>query len=157
MTFQTSRGSRGRRQPSGWLSRRVNKVVTRRMRRSGSGKIMGLNALILTTVGRRSGVERTNPVNWFPGPGGSWHIVASANAAIDNPDWYYNIAANPDKVRIEVDGRIIDVAARQLHGDERDQAWQQITAAVPRFAQYQRKTDRELPIIRLSRRADAER
>jgi hypothetical protein len=52
-------------------------------------------------------------------------------------------------VKIEVDGRTVAVTAEQLHGAERDQAWQQITTAAPRFGQYQRKTDRELPVIRL--------
>jgi deazaflavin-dependent oxidoreductase (nitroreductase family) len=88
--------------------------------------------------------------------GGSWLIVASANGAIGNPAWYYNIAAHPDKVRIELDGRKIPVLAEQLHGAERDQAWQQIIASAPRFAQYEQKTDRELPIIRLVARSGAE-
>jgi deazaflavin-dependent oxidoreductase (nitroreductase family) len=111
--------------------------------------MMGFNALVLTTIGRRSGIERSNPVGWFPGPDGSRLIVASANGAVDNPGWYYNLAAHPDNVRIEVDGRTIKVTAEQLHGADREQAWQQITTAAPRFAQYQEKTDRELPIIRL--------
>lgn len=149
MTFDTRRGTRGRRQPKGTLMRWGNKLMARRMRRSGGGKMMGFNALILTTVGRRSGVERTNPVGWFPGPDGSRLIVASANGAVDNPAWYYNLAANPDKVHIEVDGQAIHVTPRQLHGEEREPAWAQIIAAAPRFAGYQQKTDRVLPIIRL--------
>jgi deazaflavin-dependent oxidoreductase (nitroreductase family) len=75
--------------------------------------------------------------------------VASANGAVGNPAWYYNIAARPDKIQIEVEGRKVAVAAEQLHGAQRAEAWQQIIAAAPRFAQYQHKTDRELPIIRL--------
>ena len=61
----------------------------------------------------------------------------------------------PDSVsdRLSVDhaasGWQVSVTAEQLHGAERAQAWQQIAAATPRFAQYQRKTDRELPVIRL--------
>jgi len=152
MNFDTRRGTRGRRQPNGTLMRWANKAMAWRMRRSGGGKMMGFNALILTTVGRRSGIERTNPVGWFPGPDGSRFIVASANGAVDNPAWYYNLAANPDRARIEVDGQTIDVTARQLHDGERDQAWQQITTAAPRFAQYQQQTDRVLPIIRLDPR-----
>ena len=97
---------------------------------------MGFNALILTTIGARTGAERTNPVGWFPGPDGSWLIVASAAGAARNPAWYHNIAAHPDKVKIEVDGLTVPVTAEQLHGAERDQAWQQVTAAAPRFAQY---------------------
>jgi deazaflavin-dependent oxidoreductase (nitroreductase family) len=149
MGFDTPAGTRGGRQPAGWLFRSGNKLMARRIRRKGGGKFLGFNALVLTTIGRKSGLERANPVGWFPGKDGSWLIVASANGAIGNPAWYYNIAAHPDKVQIEVDGRKIPVIAEQLHGAERDQAWQQIIAAAPRFAQYEQKTDRELPVIRL--------
>jgi deazaflavin-dependent oxidoreductase (nitroreductase family) len=70
---------------------------------------MGINGLILTTIGARSRAERTNPVGWWPGPDGSWLIVAAANGAARNPAWYHNIAAHPDKVQIQVDGRRIGV------------------------------------------------
>jgi deazaflavin-dependent oxidoreductase (nitroreductase family) len=132
------------------LMRWVNNAAAGRIRRSG--KMMGFNALILTTVGAKSGAERTNPVGWFPGTDDSWLIVASASGAARNPAWYHNIAAHPDEVRIEVLGQAIPVSAEQLHGAERDQAWQQITSSAPRFAQYQVKTDRQLPVIRLVRR-----
>jgi deazaflavin-dependent oxidoreductase (nitroreductase family) len=105
------------------------------------------------TVGSKSGLERTNPVGWFPGPDNSWLIVAAAAGAAKNPSWYYNIAAHPDRVRIEIDHRTISVIAKQLHGAEREQAWEQVIAAQPRFAKYQVRTDRELPIIRLVSRA----
>jgi deazaflavin-dependent oxidoreductase (nitroreductase family) len=149
MSFDTPAGTRGGRQPAGWVFRWGNKLMAGRIRRKGGGKFMGFNALVLTTIGRKSGLERTNPVGWFSGKDGGWLIVASANGAIGNPAWYYNIAAHPDKVQIELEGRKIPVMAEQLHGAERDQAWQQITASAPRFAQYEQKTDRELPIIRL--------
>ena len=61
-------------------------------------------------------------------------------------------ANHPGQVEIEVKGRTIPVTAEQLHGAERAKAWQEITAAAPRFADYQRKTDRELPVIRLAPR-----
>lgn len=148
MAFDTPAGTRGARQPrAGLMMRSVNKIAAGRIRRTG--KMMGFKALILTTVGARTGAERTNPVGWFPGPDDSWLIVASAAGAPHNPAWYHNIAAHPDKVKIEVDGRTVPVTAEQLHGAARDQAWQQITAAAPRFAQYQRNTDRELPVVRL--------
>ena len=75
--------------------------------------------------------------------------MASAAGAARNPAWYHNLAAHPDQVWIELPGREVVVTAEQLHGAERDEAWRQITAAVPRFAAYQQATDRELPIIRL--------
>ncbi|MBB5781187.1 nitroreductase/quinone reductase family protein [Nonomuraea jabiensis] len=156
MSFDTPAGTRGARQPAGRAFRWLNTLMARRLRRKGGGTFMGFNALILTTVGRKSGLERTTPVGWFPGKDGSWLIVASAAGAAGNPAWYYNLAAHPDRARIEVDGRTVPVVAEQLHGAEREQAWQQITAAAPRFTQYQVKTDRELPIIRLAPRPGGE-
>lgn len=154
MTFNTPNGTKGARQPkSGRVMRWLNAWAAKRIRKSG--RFMGdMNGLVLTTVGRKSGVERSTPVGWFPGDDGSWLIVASAAGAPKNPAWYYNIAAHPDKVRIELPGRTVDVVAEQLHGADRDAAWREITSASSRFAQYQDKTDRELPIIRLIPRPD---
>ncbi len=157
MAFDTPAGSRGAWQPSGPLFRWLNKVMASRARRSKSGTMVGLNALVLTTIGARSGARRSNPVAWFRAGerdgDDSWLIVASASGARNNPAWYYNIAAHPDKVQIEVGGRTIPVAAEQLHGEEREQAWQRVIASAPRFAQYERKTDRQMPVIRLVSRA----
>jgi deazaflavin-dependent oxidoreductase (nitroreductase family) len=148
MSFDTPGGTRGGRQPrAGLMLRLINKNAAGRFRRTG--KMLGFNGLILTTVGAKTGAERTSPVGWWPGPDESWVIVAAANGGARNPAWYHNIAAHPDKVQIEVGGRKIPVTAAQLHGTERADAWQQIAAAAPRFAQYQDKTDRELPVIRL--------
>ena len=111
---------------------------------------------MLTTVGHKSGAVRTTPVCYFAAEDGSWLIVAAAGGTAVNPAWYYNVAARPDQVRIEIGGREIPVTAEQLHGAERGAAWQRITAAAPRFAWFQRKTDRELPVIRLRARAGSE-
>jgi F420H(2)-dependent quinone reductase len=75
-------GTRGARQPSGPFFRWLNNVAARRRRKGG--KMMGFNALVLTTVGCRSGLERTNPVGWSPGQDGSRLIVASAAGAAAN-------------------------------------------------------------------------
>jgi deazaflavin-dependent oxidoreductase (nitroreductase family) len=154
MSFNTPAGTRGGRQPRGAVARWMNSLMASRVRRSRSGTFMGMKTLVLTTVGRRSGVQRSNPVAWIAGEDGSWLIVASAAGARANPAWYYNIAAHPDEVQIEVGGRRVTVDAEQLHGDQRSQAWQQFTAAYPRFAGYQQKTDRELPVIRLAARGE---
>jgi deazaflavin-dependent oxidoreductase (nitroreductase family) len=76
-------------------------------------------------------------------------IVASANGAAKNPAWYYNLAAHPDTVQIQIAGRTIAVSAEQLHGNARQHAWRHITSTADRFAKYEQKTDRELPVIRL--------
>ncbi len=149
--FDGRRGTRGSRQPRGRLMAAVNTFVARRARQGKNP--LGLSILVLTTTGRKSGIERTVPVGWFPDGQGNWLIVASANGATDNPAWYYNLAAAPDKARIEVDGTEIAVTAQQLHGAEREAAWSAITTASPRFGKYEAKTDRAIPVIRLTRRA----
>ena len=149
MSFDTPNGTRGARQPrAGRMMRWFNQRTMNRLGSKG-GKFMGMDALVLTTTGSKSGAERSSPVAWFAGQDGSWLIVASAGGAPKNPAWYYNIAAHPDRVQIEMAGRKVAVTAEQLHGAECDEAWRQITAAAPRFAGYARKTDRELPVIRL--------
>ncbi len=151
MSFDTRSGTRGDKVPAGRFVRAFNKLAERWLRRQG-GSFMGFRALVLTTTGAKTGAERTTPVGYFPDGDGGWLIVASANGAAGNPSWYYNIGAHPDKVRAQVDGRTVAVAPQQLRGSEREAAWKRITAAAPRFAQYQEKTDRELPIIRLTPR-----
>jgi deazaflavin-dependent oxidoreductase (nitroreductase family) len=146
--FQTTRGgTRGGRSPRGALLNWANKMTVKRVRKGSSP-----DTLVLTTVGRKSGAVRETPVRWFPGGDGSWLIVASANGATKNPAWYYNLAAQPE-VTVDVQGRHVEVTATQLAGEERAEAWKQITASAARFADYQRKTDRELPILRLTPRS----
>jgi deazaflavin-dependent oxidoreductase (nitroreductase family) len=150
MSFNTRNGTRGARQP-GRSMLWINRLTAGRIRKSGHA--MGFSALVLTTIGRKSGAERQSPVSCFPEDDGSWLIVASANGAAKNPAWYYNLAAHPDRVRVETAGRQVDVTAHELHDAERTAAWLRITTAGPRFAAYQKKTDRQLPVIRLVPRA----
>jgi deazaflavin-dependent oxidoreductase (nitroreductase family) len=146
--FETTRGgTRGNRSPRGALLNWANRMTIKRIRKNSSSEM-----LVLTTVGRKTGEVRETPLRWFPGGDGSWLIVASANGATRNPGWYYNLAAQPD-VTVDVQGRKVEVTATQLAGSERDQAWRHITAAADRFAGYQKKPDRELPILRLTPRA----
>ena len=152
MSFNTSSGSRGVSQPTVFRSflKLFNKYSAGRIRKTG--KFGESPSLVLTTVGSKSGLERKTPLAYFPAEDGGWLIVASFAGAAKNPNWYYNLAAHPDRVSIEFGGRSESVIAEQLHGPEREAAWRQITAAWPRFADYQSKTDRELPIIHLTRR-----
>ncbi|HET7901946.1 MAG TPA: nitroreductase/quinone reductase family protein [Candidatus Nanopelagicales bacterium] len=152
-SFDASDGTRGGRQPGGAVMSWFNRRMAARIRRGG-GKAMGLDPLLLITIGAKSGQVRETPVARFAGPSGSWYVVASANGAPRNPAWYHNIAAHPDRVRIVVEGVETAVTAVQLHGADRDEAWRTITAAQPRFAAYETKTDRDIPIIRLSPRPE---
>ena len=127
----------------------VNKLTAGRVGKSGRA-FGSMPALVLTTVGRKSGEIRRTPLAYIPDGEGNWLIIAAYAGAVNNPAWYHNIAAHPDRVSIELDGRTHDVTVEELHGQQRERAWQQIVAANNRFAKYQEKTDRELPVIRLT-------
>lgn len=151
MSFMMPKGTRGVRMPgvARSLIKRVNGLLADRIAKSG--KAFGtMPALVLITVGRKSGLERRTPLAYFPEGPDKWLIVAAYAGAVQNPAWYHNLAACPDRVSIELEGRTRHVAVEELHGDERDLAWKKITEDNSRFAKYQEKTDRELPVIRLS-------
>ena len=136
-----------------WVQRRMNARMIARVRRNRA-KFMGMDVLILHTVGRRSGQPRLTPVSWFADGQAdgqdAWLIVASGGGS-RVPDWDANLMAHPDRAQIEFPGRgPVPVLPHRLDGAEREQAWQRITAAQPRYAKYQRKTDREFPVIRLT-------
>ncbi|MFJ4845531.1 MULTISPECIES: nitroreductase family deazaflavin-dependent oxidoreductase [unclassified Streptomyces] len=153
MSFKpTAAGTYGARRP-GAMVRMVNKFTMRTIVRNGGGRLGKVDALVLTTVGRKSGEPRKSPVAWFPGEDGAWLIVASANGAARHPAWYLNLAARPDEATIESGGRTTEVTAEQLDGEEREAAWRRIVAAQAQYARYASRTDRELPVIRLTPRS----
>ena len=153
MSFDTTNGTRGGRQPNGPFLKLVNSVMSWRIARTGNAPGMPFDALVLVTRGAKTGEERKSPLGWFRGEDGSWLVVAVAAGATKNPAWYYNLAAHPDQVSIEVPGGAVAVTAEELHGAEREAAWNQIVSASAQFGKYQEKTDRELPVIRLTKRA----
>jgi deazaflavin-dependent oxidoreductase (nitroreductase family) len=155
MAFEkTPRGTRGPSMPSfvAPAAKFMNNLMIRRFRRTAAsgGKAAGMDGLVLTTVGAKTGQRRQTLLGMFPDGDGAWLIVASAGGQRQNPAWYHNLAAHPDQAQIEVGGKTVDVTATQLAGQERDAAWQRITAAQPRYAGYEKKTDRVLPVIRLT-------
>jgi deazaflavin-dependent oxidoreductase (nitroreductase family) len=122
-----------------------------RIHRRGGDRFQGMDLLYITTVGAHSGQQRTNPVARFDDGHGGWYVVASAGGAAQHPAWYHNIAAHPDQVWVEVGGTKRPVTVAQLSGDERSKVWQQvIVAQIPRFGAYPQKTDREIPVLRLT-------
>jgi deazaflavin-dependent oxidoreductase (nitroreductase family) len=152
MSFQkTPGGTRGARGAgSNPVTKFIMKTMTSWHRRSGD-KFQGMDLLYVTTTGAKSGEKRQSTVTRFPDGDDAWLVVASAGGSAQNPAWYHNIAAHPDQVWIEFGGKQMQVTPTQLEGDEREQAWQRITASQPRYAGYQRKTDRAIPVIRLAR------
>jgi deazaflavin-dependent oxidoreductase (nitroreductase family) len=136
---------------SRWMQHRMNGRMNRKVRR-GRGTFMGMDVLILHTVGHRSGEPRETPVAWFADGDDARLIVASGGGSQD-PDWYVNLMARADGAAIELPGSgAVAVTAQRLAGDDREQAWQRIATAQPRIAKYQSKSDRQYPVVRLTPR-----
>lgn len=109
-------------------------------------------ALVLVhTVGAKSGQERVNPVANIRQPDGSRLIAASAAGADKHPAWYHNLIAHPD-VTIETPDGTEQVHVTELKGAERDAAWGQFTAMSDGFRSYEEKTDRIIPVLKLTPR-----
>lgn len=121
-------------------------LLTNRRIRNLGGKL-----LELTTVGNKTGQERTVSLRYFPDGKDKWLIVASFGGATKHPAWYVNLAKNPDKVWINVDNEKIRVRGESLHCAEREKWCKTIVSAAPGYGEYQVKTDREIPIVRLTR------
>lgn len=105
---------------------------------------------ILTTTGRKSGVERHNPLAWFPHDDGLV-VIASAGGSDHHPDWYRNLVANP-LVRVEIDGVDRPMTARTASDAERAQIWPGIVATAKNFEGYQARTSRKIPVVLLEAR-----
>jgi deazaflavin-dependent oxidoreductase (nitroreductase family) len=142
-------GTRGTRQPPGWLVKIMVPIMIRVHHRQGD-TFQGQDLLYLTTIGAKSGETRTNPVARFDDGGGGWVIVASAGGTAAHPGWYHNIVAHPDQVRAEVAGKTHRVSVDQLEGEARERAWAAVVTSSPRFQGYTQKTDRVLPVLRLT-------
>jgi len=152
MTFEkTAGGSYGAKMPgaNSGFAKWINRMMIKRFRRKGGDGPGGMDMLVLTTIGARSGQPRETLLGSFPDGDTCWLVVASAAGSASNPAWYHNIAAHPDDVEVEVGGRKIRVSATQLSGGDREDAWRKITATQPRYAGYATKTDRMIPVIRL--------
>jgi deazaflavin-dependent oxidoreductase (nitroreductase family) len=146
----TPSGTRGQQTPkwgfkiANWLAVPIYKLLGKRFPN-------GLPLLLLTTVGAKSGQERKTTLCYLQGRGDrEWLIIASKGGDAEHPAWYFNLAKNPDKVWIEVDGRKTQVRPESLKGEERAEAWQRLVAAAPGYGEYQVKTDREIPLVRLT-------
>jgi deazaflavin-dependent oxidoreductase (nitroreductase family) len=110
----------------------------------------GGRLLMLTTVGARSGKQRHSTLAYFPDGDDAWIIIGSAGGAAKHPAWIYNMAKHPDRVWVEIGDRKVKVKPETLKGEERRQAWQRVITWAPNYAGYETKTDREIPIVRLS-------
>ena len=142
-------GMRGARMAN-LVARLMRPVLIWHHRRHGD-TFRGREVLYLSTVGARTGQRRRTALGYLADGEDALLVVASMGGAAHNPGWYHNIVAHPDQVWIEVRGRRHRVTPEQLEAEPRAEAWVRITTSRPSMAQYQEKTDRILPILRLTR------
>ncbi|MEZ0166176.1 nitroreductase family deazaflavin-dependent oxidoreductase [Kineococcus sp. LSe6-4] len=108
-------------------------------------ELRGMPVVVLTTLGAKSGKLRKQALMRVE-HAGSYAAVASLGGAPKNPVWYHNLKANP--LAELQDGPVKrDYTAREVSGEEKAQWWERAVAAYPDYADYQRKTDREIPVF----------
>jgi deazaflavin-dependent oxidoreductase (nitroreductase family) len=122
--------------------------------RANEGKVGGMfadkNVLLLTTIGAKSGAERLSPLVYTL-DGDRYVIAASMGGAPKNPAWYHNLVANP-KVTVEVGTEKFEATATVIADRaERDRLYAGMVAHAEGFADYEKKTDRIIPIVVLER------
>ncbi|HKG38370.1 MAG TPA: nitroreductase family deazaflavin-dependent oxidoreductase [Conexibacter sp.] len=109
----------------------------------------GTTILLLTTRGRKSGEERTTPLI-FERNGDDYLIVASRGGTDAPPGWYVNLQADPD-VEVQVRGDVFRAHARDATPQEKPELWRKMAAVWPDYDEYQKKTDRDIPVVILER------
>ena len=109
----------------------------------------GTTILLLHTTGRKSGREHIHPLI-FREYDGSYLIVASKGGAPEPPEWYLNLEENP-AVTVQIKGETFRAKARTATADEKPAMWQHMVEVWPDYDEYQRKTDREIPVVVLDR------
>lgn len=105
--------------------------------------------LLLTTKGRKSGAERTTPLI-FERHGDDYLIVASRGGTDAPPGWYVNLQADPD-VQVQVKGEVFRARARDATPQEKPEMWRKMAAAWPDYDDYQKRTERDIPVVVLER------
>ena len=114
------------------------------------GPFEGRPILLLHHRGAKTGTERVNPLAYQDVGSGAVAVFGSKGGAPTNPDWYHNLRANP-RARVEIGTETFDVLARVAEGEERERIWEKQKRDMPGFADYERNTPREIPVVILER------
>jgi deazaflavin-dependent oxidoreductase (nitroreductase family) len=155
----TPNGTYGTKMPGGKLLQKLFEPMAKRgiaaYRRTGGknrmSTMMGFPVVLLTTKGAKSGQERTVSIAGFAEADETWLVIASAGGSHRHPAWFNNMVKHPEDIGLEAGSRKMKVSGESLHGREREEALARVVAIAPRFGGYQKKTDREIPIVRLTR------
>jgi F420H(2)-dependent quinone reductase len=108
-------------------------------------RVRGVDIVLLEHVGRKSGKRRTSPLLYIR-DGENLVIVASKGGAAKHPAWWINLRANPETA-VQVGGERRRVRAREAEGEERERLWKRVVEVWPDYENYQRRTERRIPVV----------
>jgi F420H(2)-dependent quinone reductase len=135
--------------PAQWVRDQVDAYERSGGREANTLLDTGMPILVVTTRGNKSGKVRKTPLMRVEHDG-EYALVASKGGAPTHPVWYYNLLADPT-VSIQDGPKPLTFKVRQVEGPERDRWWQRAVAAYPPYAEYQEKTERQIPVFVASR------
>jgi len=138
--------------PQQWVRDQVERYEATGGREANTLRDTGLPVAIFTTRGAKSGKIRKTPLMRVEHDG-AYAMVASDGGSAKHPVWYYNVKADPGALTVQDGPEPFDAWARELSGEEREVWWERAVAAYPPYAEYQRKTDRLIPVFLAERRA----
>lgn len=129
--------------PIDWVARHTRRYVSSGGR--AGHRFNGRSALLITTRGRKSGTLRRTPL-YYARDGFRYIVVASGGGEPTHPCWYLNLVAHPTAV-LQVGPATFLATARTATPDERPALWERMTAIFPKYAHYQARTTREIPVV----------
>lgn len=132
---------------TGWVKKHIQEYIETDGRQGHEWR-EGVNTLLLTTRGHKSGKLRRTPLIYGK-DGNNYVIVASKGGHPQHPAWYLNLSENPE-AHLQVADQKFTAHARTATGEERARLWKIMTAIWPAYDEYQTKTDREIPIVVLT-------
>ena len=132
--------------PSEWVRDQVEEYERSGGQRANTLLDTGLPVIIVTTRGNKTGKVRKFALMRVEHDG-DYALVASKGGAPTHPVWYRNLTAHPEEVTIQDGPAPFDASVREVSGDERAEWWERAVAAFPPYAEYQTKTDREIPVL----------
>jgi len=135
---------------AGWVRNQVEAYERSGGREANTLRDTGIPVVVVTMRGSKSGNVRKIALMRVEHDG-EYALVASYGGAPKHPVWYHNLKAHPDEVMIQDGPEPFPVKVREVTGDERAAWWERAVAVFPPYAEYQRKTDREIPVFVASR------
>ena len=136
--------------PAEWVRNQVAEYEASGGRRANTLGDTGLPVVIVTTRGAKTGKVRKTPLMRVE-HGGEYALVASKGGAPEDPQWYHNLVVHPDQVAIQDGPEPFEVTVREVTADERLTWWERAVEAYPPYAEYQRNTQRVIPVLVASR------